>query len=533
MKKIDKSEVKKILASRFEKDLHTKLCDLPLPCCLKDIYKAAERIKSAIEKNEKIAIVGDYDVDGIVSCVIMAEFFDDIGFDYIVRIPNRFKDGYGLNSEIINELDVDLIITVDNGIAALEAAKLCKEKNIDLIITDHHMPQDILPDAFAIINPKQKDCEFPDIEICGAQVAWYLIAALKEVCKLKYDMSRFLELLAIAIIADMMELRDLNRALVRRGIDFINKSKRAAFKAIKNYYQKDKFSLDSIGFLIAPLINSAGRMDDASISYEFLHTKDLNKALEYLEQIVNFNENRKDEEKQLFEESLSQINDQDSCIVVSGINWHEGVLGIVASRLSKHFNKPAFVFSQNEDYLKGSARSVGKIDILSLISKANSLLSNYGGHKGAAGMSLNAQNFEKFKILIQQECAKIPDNEFLDTDEILGVLDPNEIDFEMLEILESFEPFGHKNPRPFFVLENLKVKNKKILGKNEKHLKLVLSKENKVVEALFFNFDKEPSIDENINILGSISKNEFRGLLTPQFIIKEILTEEKIRRIDQ
>ncbi|EAJ4643480.1 single-stranded-DNA-specific exonuclease RecJ, partial [Campylobacter coli] len=251
MKTIDKNEIRKILASRFEKDLHTKLCDLPLPCCLKDIYKAANRIKEAIDKNEKIAIVGDYDVDGIISCVIMAEFFDDIGFDYTVRIPNRFKDGYGLNAEIINELDVNLIITVDNGIAAFEAAKLCKEKNIDLIITDHHMPQDTLPDAFAIINPKQKDCDFPDIEICGAQVAWYLIAALKEVCKLKYDMGKFLELLAIAIVADMMELRDLNRALVRRGIECINKSKRVAFKAIKQYYQKDKFALDNIGFLIA------------------------------------------------------------------------------------------------------------------------------------------------------------------------------------------------------------------------------------------------------------------------------------------
>ncbi|WLR12877.1 single-stranded-DNA-specific exonuclease RecJ [Campylobacter jejuni] len=523
MKIINKNEIKKILASRFEKDLHTKLCDLPLPCCLKDAYKAANRIKEAVEKNEKVAIVGDYDVDGIISCVIMAEFFDDIGFDYIIRIPNRFKDGYGLNAEIINELDVNLIITVDNGIAALEAAKLCKEKNIDLIITDHHMPQDVLPDAFAIINPKQKDCDFPEIEICGAQVAWYLIAALKEVCKLKYDMCKFLELLAIAIVADMMELRDLNRALVRRGIDHINKSKRAAFRAIKHYYQKDKFALDNIGFLIAPLINSAGRMDDASISYEFLHTKDFNKALEYLKQIVSFNESRKDEEKQLFEDSLNQIDENDSCIVVSGLNWHEGVLGIVASRLAKHFNKPAFVFSQNEEHLKGSARSVGKIDILALISKTNSILSNYGGHKGAAGISLNSENFEQFKNKIKKECSQISESEFLDTDEILGILEPSEIDFEMLEILESFEPFGHKNPRPFFVLENLCVKNKKLLGKDEKHLKLVLTKENKTIEALFFNFDKEPELNQNISLLGSISKNEFRGMVTPQFVVKEIL----------
>lgn len=523
MKIVNKEEIKRILKLRFEKDKHTKLCDLPLPCCLKDIYKGANRIKEAVEKNQKVAIVGDYDVDGVISCVILAEFFDDIGFDYSVKIPNRFKDGYGINEELINQLDVDLIITVDNGIAALNAAKLCKQKGIDLIITDHHTPLEILPDAFAIINPKQKDCDFPNIEICGAQVVWYLIAALKEVCKLKYDMRKFLELLAIAIIADMTELRDLNRALVRRGIRHINKSKRAAFRAIKHYYQKDKFTLDNIGFLIAPLINSAGRMDDANISYEFLHTKDLNKALGYLEQIINFNESRKDEEKQLFEESLNQISSDDACVVVSGYNWHEGVLGIVASRLAKHFNKPAFVFSQNEKRFKGSARSVGKIDILALITKNNALLESYGGHKGAAGLSLSIENFNKFKLLIQKECSNISQSEFLDTDEILGILEPKDIDFEMLEILESFEPFGHKNPRPFFILQNLNVKNKKLLGKEEKHLKLILTKDNKTLEALFFNFDKEPNLNENVSLLASISKNEFRGQITIQIIIRELL----------
>lgn len=523
MHTINKSQIQKILAARFEKDLHKKLCDLPHPSTLKDSYKAAQRIKEAIEKNQKVVIVGDYDVDGIISCVIVSEFFDDLGFDYEVKIPNRFKDGYGLSVELINELNADLIITVDNGIAALDAAKLCKERGIDLIITDHHMPLATLPEAFAIINPKQKDDEFPDIEICGAQVAWYLLAALKEVCRIKYDLSKFIDLLAIAIIADMMELRDLNRALVRRGIESMNRSKRAAFLAIKQHYQKDKFAIDNIGFLIAPLINSAGRMDDATISYQFLHTKNLNEARSYLEQIINFNENRKDEEKQLFEESLRQAGADDPCVIVGGEGWHEGVLGIVASRLAKHFNKPSFVFSLTENKFKGSARSVGKIDILALIAKAGDCLQNYGGHKGAAGLSLQKNNFEALKEILQKEGKQIPAEDFLDNDEILGVLEPDEVDFEMLEILENFEPFGHKNPRPFFILENLKVKNKRLLGKDEKHLKLILTKENRVIEALFFNFDKEPQVDECISLVGSISKNEFRGLVTPQFIVREIL----------
>lgn len=320
----------------------------------------------------------------------------------------------------------------------------------------------------------------------------------------------------------MMELRDLNRACVRRGIECINKSKRAAFRVMKQYYQKDKFAIDNISFLIAPLINSAGRMDDASVSYKFLHTKDLNKAMHYLEQIISFNESRKDEEKQLFEESLRQIDEKQSCVIVGGEEWHEGVLGIVASRLAKHFKKPSFVFSINKDKLKGSARSVGKIDILNLISKANPYLKNYGGHKGAAGLSLELKDYENFKNLIQKESALIDKEEFLDTEEVLGVLEPSEIDFEMLEILESFEPFGYKNPRPYFVLENLKVKNKKLLGKEKKHLKLILVKDNKTIEALFFNFDKEPNLEESINLVGIISKNEFRGLVTPQFIIQEL-----------
>ena len=523
MKPINKRILQEILAARFENDQHKRLCDLPHPSALKDSYKAAHRIKEALEKNQKIVIVGDYDVDGIISCVIVSEFFDDLSFDYEVKIPNRFKDGYGLSTELIEELDADLILTVDNGIAALDAAKLCKERGIDLIITDHHMPLATLPQAYAIINPKQESDGFPDIEICGAQVAWYLLAALKEVCKLKYDLGKFIELLAIAIIADMMELRDLNRALVRRGIERINQSKRAAFRAIKQHYQKDKFAIDNIGFLIAPLINSAGRMDDANLSYRFLRTKNLSEALGYLEQIASFNESRKDEERQLFEESLKQANALEPCIIASGEGWHEGVLGIVASRLAKHFGKPSFVFSQSENRLKGSARSVGKIDILNLIAKASACLQNYGGHKGAAGLSLELDQFEALQEILQTEGGRIPAEDFLDSDEILGVLEPEDVDFQLLELLENFEPFGHKNPRPFFVLENLRVKNKRLLGKEEKHLKLILTKKNKVVEALFFHFDKEPQVDECISLVGSISKNEFRGLVTPQLIVREIL----------
>lgn len=526
MNTLSKADIKQILSLRFEKDTHKNLCDLPLPSALKDSYKAAFRLKEAIEKNEKIAIVGDYDVDGIISCVIMSEFFDDIGFDYELKIPNRFKDGYGLNENMVEELDklgTKLIITVDNGISANEAALLCEKKGITLIITDHHTPPEILPKAYATINPKQKDCPFPDIEICGAQVAWYLIVALKEVCKLNYDLSKFIELLAIAIIGDMMELRDLNRALIKKGIERLNRSKRPAFLALKNYYQKDKFELDNIGFLIAPLLNSSGRMDDALLSYKFLRSKSLDEAKTYLEKIVFYNDERKKEEKELFEQSLKYIKADDCPIIVSGKDWHEGVLGIVASRLAKHFNKPAFVFSEFEDKAKGSARSVGKIDILKLIESQNDLLLAFGGHKGAAGALLKQENLARFKENLSKVCQALPKEDFINTEELLGKVKADEVDYEMLELLEYFEPFGHKNPRPFFEFNNLCVKNKKKFGQEQRHLKLILSENNTNLEALFFNFTKEPELNEKISLIASISKNSFKGLLTPQLIIKEIL----------
>lgn len=523
---LKKSDIKAQLESRFAKDLHKKLCDIPTPTVLKDIYKAALRIKEAIERNECMLVVGDYDVDGVVSSVIVSEFFDALGVsNYSVRIPNRFKDGYGLSAEMLDEIDerTSLIITVDNGISAVEAAKICQKRGIDLIITDHHMPPAVLPEAFAIVNPKQTDCDFPNIEICGAQVAWYLVGAIKDVCGLRYDMGRFLELLCVAIVADMMELRDMNRLLVKCGLKSINSSRRAAFKAIKDYYGKERFECDDISFLIAPLINSTGRMDDASLSYRFLRAKNISEAYDCLERIVEFNNSRKEEERALFESSLKYATCDDEIIVTWGEQWHEGVIGIVASRLSKHFKRPAVVFSVSEGRAKGSARSVGKLDILALISRCDELLCSYGGHKGAAGLVIDPENLPLFKEQITNACRDFLCDIKCANEGLLGELDPNEIDFELLELLEYFEPYGQKNPRPFFTIRGAFVKNEKLIGRENNHQKLILQYGDKTLEALFFNFTRRAKVGESIDIVFSVSKNSFRGLVTPQLLIKDIL----------
>lgn len=523
-RKLTKAVIGEILASRFKTDKCTKLSLIPQPHHFKDIKKATKRIGRAIKDGSTIGIVGDYDVDGVVSSVILSEFFDALNVPYILKIPNRFQDGYGLNPAIAQNLETSLIVTVDNGICAHEAAQYCLENGIDLIITDHHSPPENLPNAYAIINPKQEDCPFPNSEICGAQVAWYLVAALKDHLGIDYDMGKSLDLLAIAIMADMMELKDMNRTMVKSGIRLLNRSMRPAFEAIKYAYKKDFFESDDISFLIAPLINSTGRMDDAHLSYEFLKSPDLNSASALLESIITLNNLRKEEEQALFESSLEEVSEDDNVIVVWRNGWHEGVVGIVASRLTKRFGKPAIVFSVDGDKAKGSARSVGRVDILSLIAQNENLLIGYGGHKGAAGISISLENLPDFKKSLNLTCNTIDECELEIDEDVLGEIDPDSIDFELLEILECFEPYGQKNPRPSFLIRGGDVKITKPLGREKTHLKIILQVKTKTLECLFFNFDQKVKNGDKIDIIFTIQKNAYRGLVTPQLIIKKILS---------
>lgn len=521
---LDKAKIYEILSARFSKDKHTKLSKLPLPKELKNIYKAAERIKEAIIKGQKIAIVGDYDCDGVCSSAVLAEFFDDMGVkDLIVRIPNRFKDGYGLNENIIDEmLDRDLIITVDNGITAFDAGEKCEQVGIDLVITDHHMPGDSLPKAYAIVNPQQNGDCFPFKEICGAEVAWYLAATIKELLGLKdYNLAKFTDLLAIAIVADMMELKDMNRVLVKEGLKHINMRTRACFEVIARHYEKEIFGFDDISFNIAPLINSAGRMDDATLSYEFLRAKNFQNAQELFKTIQNLNKARKDEEKLLFEDSIKNINENDNIIVSYGHAWHEGVLGIVASRLAKMYKRPAIVFSCENGRAKGSARSVGRFNILELIAAQEKMLISYGGHRGAAGVVLEESRLEEFRYIINNTCVLHNFNSL--NDEVLGEIDVKSIDMELMDIISSYEPYGQKNPRPTFWLCGAKVLLVRTMGANEAHLRLRIFKAGRNLDAVFFNYDYVPKEGDLIDILFTLSKNNFRGTQSIQLLIQEII----------
>src|SRR5574344_1599153 len=276
MSKITKDRLFEILNARHLNNPYSKLASIPSFNNFKDINIATKRVKQAILSGEKITIVGDYDVDGIVSTTIMIDFFNSLGIKVDYIIPNRFEHGYGLSVKIVDMIDSGLVITVDNGITAYEASLKLKEKNIDLIITDHHTVGEKIPLALAIINPKQEDCNFEFKEICGAQVAWYFCAAIKKELDAVVEMSSFLDLLTLAIIADIMPMTSLNHTMVKQGLKKIKNSKREAFKLLNQHIQKEFLVSDDVGFTIAPKINSAGRMDDASLALEFLIAKNQN-----------------------------------------------------------------------------------------------------------------------------------------------------------------------------------------------------------------------------------------------------------------
>lgn len=523
---LDKQKLYELLSSRVLSDSLNSLKNLPSPSNFKDIKKASKRVVEAIYNGEKIAIVGDYDVDGIVSTAIMVEFFNMLNYEVQYIIPNRFEHGYGLSAKIIENLESDtkVVITVDNGISAVDAGDLCIKKGIDLIITDHHTPPKILPKAYAIVNPKQVDCSVPYQHICGAQVAWYLCAAIKSDLNLAINMGDFLDILSIAIIADIMPMRELNFAMTKKGLEYISKSKRIALQEFLNFCNKSKVNGEDIGFLLAPLLNSAGRLDDPLISLNFLLSKKRSEANTYLYKLIELNNQRKELQQNIYQEALKLVDCNDDVIVVFEPSWNEGILGIVASKLCDKYKKPTFVLTQKDGIVKGSARSSGIIDLYELLQLCQNELINYGGHKSAAGVSLKLENLTNFKNALNKNFSQVALLNEVRVDYI-GELGLEHVDFELFEIIEQFEPYGLENEKPYFLFKNVKIQKVLSIGRNKEHTKFLVNTDySNTLEALFFGEDANNYTQiERCSFIATIGLNEFRGNVTLNLHIKEIL----------
>jgi len=517
-------EIEKILKSRFEKDGLLNLSKLPNPNLFKDMQKATKRVVEAIKKREKIVVVGDYDVDGVISVAILRLFFNEVGLPLDWVIPNRFRHGYGLSSTIFEKIrDYDLIITVDNGISSLKTAKLCRENGIDLIITDHHLVPEKKPIAYAIVNQKQKECSFPYNEICGAQITWYLIASLNSSLSKKIDIRRYLPFVAIAIIADIMPLLHINRAMVQFGLKYFLKYKYPPLIALMEKLNKKSINSEDIAFFIAPLLNSAGRIKDAKYSLDFLMSKNLNEAREKLEKLVKFNSKRKEIENEITQEAINNANDNDNILVLEGENWHEGVVGIVASRVGRVYKKPAIILTKTENGIyKGSGRSFTNCNIFNIVNSSKSLLEKFGGHNFAIGLSLREEHLEEFKESLNRTFIDEKyTNEFIDFD-ILGELDFIDINFDLINLIEKFEPFGEGNRRPKFIAKDVTISDIKLLGKNKEHQKFSLTQQNISLEALLFRNSREFKIGQKVDIIFTVNKNIFNNQVKIQLILEDI-----------
>lgn len=514
-----------LLQERF-KEGFLSLKDLPQPSTFKDMERATTRIVNAIKNKEKITIIGDYDVDGVTSTTLMKLFFDEIEYPVEWIIPNRFRDGYGLSANIIPRIiGTDLAVTVDNGISAVYAAKLCKEEGIELIITDHHLLASEVPEAYAIIDQKQSSCEFPYSDVCGAQIAWYLIASLKNALNVNINMMEYMELVSIAIIADMMPLQHINRAMVIAGTKALGKSSKPAIKAYLEHSQKSILNSDDIAFFLAPILNSAGRMEDASFAVDFLSSKNIYDARVRLERLIDFNTARKATEQDITQKAMLQVDHSDEVIIIVGEEWHEGVVGIVAARVARACEKPCIILTQNaEGLLKGSGRSFGECDLFGIVDSCREHLEKFGGHQAAIGLSLQKKRLEVFKTQVQKFFLQKKYIKKILDPEVVGELHFSDISFDLTALVKKFEPYGQGNPRPKFISTDVEILQADSMGKEGEHLRFSFVQDGIVMQGVKFKSKKVFDVGEKVTLTYTVNENHFRANVNLQLMVDKITT---------
>lgn len=543
----------------IEKYLNGTIADLYDGMLMKDMDKAVAVLGEKIKENVKIRIIGDYDIDGIQSTYILLEGFRMLGADVDSDIPDRMKDGYGLNRNLIDralEADVDTIITCDNGIAAAEEIAYAKSMGMTVVVTDHHeVPYTeiggerryILPEADAVVDPKQEDCAYPFKGLCGAAVAYKLVEALMEAMgKDAEDADYLMENVAIATIGDVMDLVDENRIFVKQGLDMLKRTENLGLKALMGCtgVNVDKLSPYHIGFVIGPCMNASGRLDTAKRALELLEAKKVAEADLLAGDLKALNDSRKDMTAQAVEEAFIQVENSElknaDVLVVYLPECHESLAGIVAGRIREKYYRPVFVLTKGAEGLKGSGRSIETWHMYEGLNRVKHLLSKFGGHKMAAGLSMPEENLEQFRKEINEKSGITPEdlNEKIAIDMQLPFECVNE---KFIGELAVLEPFGKGNARPVFAERQVQVESARILGKNKNVLKLQVSDLHGTrMDAMYFG-DVNTFVEYVREKFGDIACecllrghghgivmaftyypdiNEYQGVRTPQIVIQ-------------
>lgn len=505
------------------------------PFLMKDMDVAVKRVISAIENNEKIMVYGDYDVDGTTSVSLMSSYLKTLTDKVISYIPDRYAEGYGVSYQGIDtatEQNIDLIIALDCGIKAVDKVVYAKEKNIDFVICDHHRPGKNLPEAVAVLDPKRDDCHYPYDELCGCGVGFKLAQAIQKKLGLNVrKVYHYLDLVAIAIGSDIVPMTGENRILAYYGLKLVNARKRTGVTALLEQTKRKSFTITDLVFSVGPRINAAGRMRHGLEAVNLLCENNIEKATSFAEEINRHNSDRQETDKKITHEALQQIIDLKEenrfTNVVYHESWHKGVIGIVASRLIETYYKPTLVFTKSGDKLAASARSVTGFDVYNALEECSDLIEQFGGHKYAAGLTLDENNYEAFKNKFESVVKNSIDPDLLVPEiQYEFEIELKNITDKMNRILKQFAPFGPRNMKPTFYASYLKLDPyAKAVGKEGKHLKCKLIQGKVGIGAIGFGLGdilEKISKDDQLEAVFTIEENEWNNEINLQLNIKDI-----------
>lgn len=522
--------------------LHPELKNIPSFDKLHDSLTAAKKIVDAVKAKKRIVIYGDYDVDGIVGTSILWSFLyfellEELKIDkdeikIIPYIPDRVEEGYGLSNKSLDKLveeGVDLIVTVDCGVRDKELIK--QYEGVDFVVTDHHLPpDDILDDlSHTLVHQLYPGHEYPSTTVCGALLSYLLVLAIKDIVGLDSSIEsnkENLALVALATVTDIMPLKGVNRVLVKYGLEAFKETENIGIRKLAEVSGLNLRDINTyhLGFALGPRLNASGRMDLGMHALKLLCTKDEKLAIHLAEKLNSLNLERQNLTQQVLEEAKENL-EKGKLIIVMGDDWHEGIIGLVASKLQEEYYRPVMVFTRNGDEIKGSARSINGLNITELIEKFSKYLEKFGGHAQAAGLTLKAENFSDFKKDILQYCDENLEDELFESKlEVDVALSTDFLNMDFAQELSKLEPFGYGNKKPLFMLEGVVVVNKRVLGKEQNHMKIeIKGNSTEVDEAILFNCkDDIDRINEEdvLDLVGCIGINSWNGLTKVQFEVK-------------
>jgi len=503
------------------------------PFLMTDMDKAVSRIKEAITNKERIAIYGDYDADGMTACAVLAIWLQSKGAEFEIYIPGRFDEGYSLNNDALDALkerDVSLVVTVDCGITAIDEALHAKAIGLDLVITDHHECRDVLPQAYAVVDPKRPDCKYPYKMLAGVGVAFKLVCALEGGNHTDDILDIYSEFVAIGTVADVMPVIGENRELIKRGLNILNTDPRPGLRSLLKEVNVElgKVTASTIGFVLAPRLNAAGRMGQTELSVDLLLSNDKEESDELAILLCQLNSERRDLEQEIYDEALSMLSDDvgDEPIILARYGWYQGVTGIIAAKMAERYQVPAIIISIDDDGIgHGSCRSFGSFAIYDALCTCEDILENYGGHEMAAGVTVSEDKIDQFRQRITEyykKCAVTAPVAGLRLD--FEVEKPELLTIKNIEALEQLAPFGNGNPSPYLCITNAVVLSAQSIGAG-KHSKIVVGKSNISLDCIFFSSSVEDlGIHEGMHVDLAFEPqiNEFRGRSSVQLQLLDI-----------